>query len=69
MKKLFVFATAAFLMTGVAFAHDGDKKCATKGKDCCKKEQMAKGKSCCAKDAKQTSASAKTAKTTPAKKA
>jgi hypothetical protein len=53
MKKVLVIAAASFFMTGVAFAHDGDKKCATKGKDCCKKEQVAKGKSCCKKDDKK----------------
>jgi hypothetical protein len=53
MKKVLVIAAASFFMTGVAFAHDGDKKCSTKGKDCCKKEQVAKGKSCCKKDEKK----------------
>lgn len=28
MKKLFLFATAAFLMSGVAFAYGEGKKCA-----------------------------------------
>lgn len=36
MKKVFLFATAAFLVTGVSFAHDGDGKKCVKGKDCCK---------------------------------
>jgi hypothetical protein len=46
MKKLFVLATAAFLVTG-AFAQDVQKKEAKdKGvKECCKKD-----KSCCSKD-------------------
>ena len=36
MKKLFVLATAAFLVTGIAFAHEGDGKKCAKGKECCK---------------------------------
>jgi len=56
MKKVFVLATAAFLLagTGVANACDG-KKCDKK--DCGKKE-------CCKKDGekKSTPASSKTAK-------
>ena len=40
MKKLFMLATAAFLFSGVAFAHDGGSK---KSKKECKKEC---GKSC-----------------------
>ncbi len=36
MKKFFMLATAAFLISGVSFAHDG-KKC-RKGKKCSKKE-------------------------------
>lgn len=46
MKKIFVLAIAAFLVSGSAFAHGGGKKCG-KTKDCCKKE--AKGKDCCKK--------------------
>ncbi|MFN3664695.1 MAG: hypothetical protein ACK4S0_00975 [Sediminibacterium sp.] len=51
MKKVFVLAVAAFLVSGAAFAggdhkHDG-KKCA-KAKECSKE-----GKSCCSKDAKK----------------
>lgn len=47
MKKLFMLATAAFLVSGVAFAHGGDgKKCSKKD---CKKEAKADGKSCCKK--------------------
>lgn len=49
MKKLFMLATAALLVTG-AFAGDGKKKCA-KGKSCCKTEATAKGK--CSKDKKE----------------
>lgn len=52
MKKMIVFATAAFLISGVAFAHEGEKgkkKC--EGKECCKKD--AKGKECCKKEAKE----------------
>ena len=36
MKKLLVLATAAFLVTGMAFAHEGDGKKCAKGKECCK---------------------------------
>ena len=36
MKKVFLLATAAFLFTGMAFAHQGDGKKCAKGKDCCK---------------------------------
>lgn len=50
MKKLFMLATAAFLISGVAFAHDGGgKKC----KKECKKE--ASGKSCCKKSSDKKS--------------
>lgn len=45
MKKLFLLATAAILVTGVSFADTGKKnkkKCA-KGKSCCSKTT----KSCC----------------------
>ena len=47
MKKLFLLATAAFLVTGVSFANTekGKKKCG-KSKSCCKKDS----KSCCKKD-------------------
>jgi hypothetical protein len=44
MKKVFLLATAALLVTGVTFADNGKKnkkKCA-KGKSCCQKT-----KSCC----------------------
>ncbi len=49
MKKIFLLATAAFLVTGVSFANTekGKKKC---GKSCCKKS----GKSCCKKDKPST---------------
>ena len=45
MKKIFLLATAALLVTGASFAEGGKdkkKKCA-KGKSCCNKES----KSCC----------------------
>lgn len=38
MKKVFLFATAAFLMSGVAFAHGEGKKCA-RVKNALKKEK------------------------------
>ncbi len=47
MKKLLLLATAAFLVSGVAFSQDHEKKCA-KGKTCCNKSK----KSCC-KDKKK----------------
>lgn len=48
MKKLLVLATAAFLVSGVAFAGEGEgKKCDKDKKACCKKG----GKACCKKDA------------------
>ncbi|MFT3931993.1 MAG: hypothetical protein QM726_00135 [Chitinophagaceae bacterium] len=45
MKKLLMLATAAFLVSGVAFAHDGDK---TKTKEKTKKH-CTKGGKCCGK--------------------
>lgn len=57
MKKLFLLATAAFMIGGVALGHDGDKgkkkKCA-KGKSCCTKEAKAEKKSCCKDKANKT---------------
>jgi len=50
MKKLFLLATAALLVSGVSFAETGKdkkKKCA-KGKSCCSKT----AKSCCKDKAK-----------------
>ncbi len=53
MKKIFVLATAAFLFTGVAFAHGGDgKKCGKGEKECCKKASK-DGKDCCKKEVKK----------------
>jgi hypothetical protein len=45
MKKIFLLATAAFLVTGISYANTGGKKKKC-GKSCCKKS----GKSCCKKD-------------------
>jgi len=43
MKKVFLLATAALLITGVTFAEKGKKKkCCAKGKSCCKHS----GKTC-----------------------
>jgi hypothetical protein len=42
MKKLFLLATAALLVTGASFAENGKDK----------KKKCAKGKSCCSKSAK-----------------
>lgn len=51
MKKVFLLATAALLVTGIAFADNGkkkSKKCA-KGKSCCTKSSASASatKSCC----------------------
>jgi len=55
MKKLLVLATAAFLVTGVAFAGEGKdgkekKECSKDKKECCKKGGK---KSCCKKDSEK----------------
>jgi hypothetical protein len=50
MKKILMLATAAFLISGVAFADCGDKKDCGKDK---KTECKSKDKSCCKKDAKK----------------
>ena len=50
MKKVFMLATAALLVTGVTFAHDGGKKKGKGKKSCC-----ANGKHC-SKDEKKTAA-------------
>ena len=75
MKKLLVFATAAFLFTGVAFANEGgkDKKKAS-GKECCKKDgakacagekkegcAKGEGKACCKKKSEGTAEATKPA--------
>jgi len=74
MKKVFLFATAAFLFSGVAFAGGDGKKCA-KSKECgkemagkdmkdCGKEMAGKSmKDCCKKE------TAKKTTTKPAAKA
>ncbi|MFL9481591.1 hypothetical protein ACI6Q2_02360 [Chitinophagaceae bacterium LWZ2-11] len=72
MKKLFVLAAAAFLISGSTFAQQGGNKkdakakdqkecCKKSDKDCCKKDKDGKSKDCCKKDAK-------TATTAPVKK-
>lgn len=55
MKKLLLLATAAFLVTGVAFAHEGGGK----GKS---KSKSAKGKQCGKGDCCKDKAEKKTAK-------
>jgi len=52
MKKILMLATAAFLISGVAFAHDGDKG---KNKEKAKKCTKASGK-CCGKEDKSKKA-------------
>ena len=49
MKKVFLLATAALLISGVSFADGGKKKKCAKGKSCCNHS----GKSCC-KDKSKT---------------
>ncbi len=51
MKKLFLLATAALLVTGVTFADNGKKKkeckkscCSKSGKSCSKEKEPAKEK-------------------------
>lgn len=57
MKKIFVLATAAFLITGASFANGGDGKKCTKG--CCKKDAKTE-KAAVKKEAKADKAAAKT---------
>jgi len=59
MKKVLTLAVAALLMTGFAFAHEGDKK---KGKECCKdSKECKKSEKKETKEAKETAKEAKTA--------
>ena len=58
MKKIFTLAVAALLMTGFAFAHEGDKK---KGKTCCKDSKE------CTKDEKKEAKTEKKEATKTAK--
>ena len=44
MKKILMLATAAFLISGVAFAQQGDGKGKAKGKKCCKGGKCSKDK-------------------------
>lgn len=46
MKKLFLLAATALMVTGVTFAADGGKKCKKSSSSCCKKSS----KKCCKKD-------------------
>jgi hypothetical protein len=57
MKKILTLATAALLMTGVAFAHEG-KNCG-KDKGCCKKGSK---KECKKEDKVKSTASAEVKK-------
>ena len=52
MKKIFLLAATAFMITGVAMADNGKKKkkC-VKGKTCCAKSDKAE-KSCCKEHSK-----------------
>lgn len=70
MKKVFLLATAAFLVTGFAFAHEGDGKKCGKGKDgkeCCKDKKDCKKDMKDCKDMKKDGKETKTTK--PATKA
>jgi len=49
MKKIFLFATAALLITGASFADNGKKKNKAKGKTCC-----SKGEKSCTKEKVKT---------------
>lgn len=49
MKKVFLLATAALLVTGVTFADNGKKKKGMKGKTCSRSET---GEKSCCKDKK-----------------
>lgn len=60
MKKLFMLASAALLVTGVAFADNGKKKKCAKGKSCCSKsakKSCSKDKKSCHKDKAETTVS------------
>ena len=52
MKKVFLLATAALLVTGVTFADNGKKKKCAKGKTCCSKTETAEKS--CSKDKSKT---------------
>ena len=52
MKKVFLIATAALLVTGVTFADNGKKKKGAKGKTCCTKTTS--GEKSCSKDKTKT---------------
>jgi hypothetical protein len=58
MKKIFLLATAALMVTGVTFATNeskGKKKKCAKGKTCCSKDKAtAEKKSCCKDKADKT---------------
>jgi hypothetical protein len=56
MKKVFLLATAAMMVTGIAFAggDKGKKKKCAKGKTCCAKEAKAETKACCKDKAEKT---------------
>ncbi len=60
MKKLFMLASAALLVTGVVFADNGKKKKCAKGKSCCsksEKKECSKDKKSCHKDKAATTTS------------
>lgn len=68
MKKVLVLATAAFLVTGFAFAQDKEKTKEVKsGKTCCKDSKECKKDE--KKEVKSTAKEAKSAAKTATKKA
>lgn len=70
MKKLWVLAMAAFLVTGTAFAHEGkdgkktDKSCCKKGSGSCTKDCKDKKET---KEVKPAAAKTTAVKAAPAK--
>ncbi len=57
MKKMFLLATAALMVTGVTFANNegkGKKKKCAKGKTCCSKDASADKKACHKESADKT---------------
>jgi hypothetical protein len=56
MKKVFLLATVAMMVTGIAFAggDKGKKKKCAKGKTCCSKDAKAEKKACCKDKSEKT---------------
>lgn len=61
MKKIIVLAMAAFLISGVSFAHEKTGKAGSKsGKECCKKGGKECSKDCSKKGDSKNAKAAKT---------